>query len=140
MFVSDDEKFEIKTVDGEEGIYFTKKEDPSSGGQNPINPEPSNPEQPTNPEPSNPEQPTNPEPSNPEQPTNPEPTTPEQPTNPEPTNQEQKEEVSTTVTETAGENLVSPKTADCNTIFACTVLIVDMLLASIYFYKKSKRQ
>ena len=41
---------------------------------------------------------------------------------------------------TAGENLVSPKTADCNTIFACTVLIVDMLLASIYFYKKSKRQ
>ena len=151
VFVSDDEKFEIKTVDGEEGIYFTKKEDPSSGGQNPINPEPSNPEQPTNPEPTTPEQPTNPEPttpeqptnpepSNPEQPTNPEPTTPEQPTNPEPTNQEQKEEVSTTVTETAGENLVSPKTADCNTIFACTVLIVDMLLASIYFYKKSKRQ
>ena len=140
VFVSDDETFEIKTVDGEEGIYFTKKEDSSSGGQNPINPEPSNPEQPTNPEPSNPEQPTNPEPSNPEQPTNPEPTTPEQPTNPEPTNQEQKEEVSTTVTETAGENLVSPKTADCNTIFACTVLIVDMLLASIYFYKKSKRQ
>ena len=129
VFVSDDEKFEIKTVDGEEGIYFTKKEDPSSGGQNPIDPEPSNPEQPTNPEPSNPEQPTNPEP-----------TTPEQPTNPEPTNPEQKEEVSTTVTETAGENLVSPKTADCNTIFACTVLIVDMLLASIYFYKKSKRQ
>ena len=35
VFVSDDEKFEIKTVDGEEGIYFTKKEDPSSGGQNP---------------------------------------------------------------------------------------------------------
>ena len=140
VFVSDDEKFESKTVDGEEGIYFTKKEDPSSGGQNPINPEPSNPEQPTNPEPTTPEQPTNPEPSNPEQPTNPEPTTPEQPTNPEPTNQEQKEEVSTTVTETAGENLVSPKTADCNTIFACTVLIVDMLLASIYFYKKSKRQ
>ena len=107
MFVSDDEKFEIKTVDGEEGIYFTKKEDPSSGGQNPINPEPSN---------------------------------PEQPTNQEPTNPEQKEEVSTTVTETAGESLVSPKTADCNTIFACTVLIVDMLLASVYFYKKSKRQ
>ena len=129
VFVSDDEKFEIKTVDGEEGIYFTKKEDPSSGGENPINPEPSNPEQPTNPEPTTPEQPTNPEP-----------TTPEQPTNPEPSNPEQKEEVSTTVTETAGENLVSPKTADCNTIFACTVLIVDMLLASIYFYKKSKRQ
>ena len=161
VFVSDDEKFEIKTVDGEEGIYFTKKEDPSSGGQNPINPEPSNPEQPTNPEPSNPEpsnpepsnpeqptnpepsnpeQPTNPEPSNPEQPTNPEPSNPEQPTDPEPTTPEQKEEVSTTVTETAGENLVSPKTADDNTIFACTVLIVDMLLASIYFYKKSKRQ
>ena len=162
VFVSDDEKFEIKTVDGEEGIYFTKKEDPSSGGQNPINPEPSNPEQPTNPEPSNPEQPANPEPSNPEQPTNPEPSNPEQPTNPEPsnpeqpanpepsnpeqptnqepTNPEQKEEVSTTVTETAGESLVSPKTADCNTIFACTVLIVDMLLASVYFYKKSKRQ
>mgnify|MGYP003290389265 CR=1 FL=1 len=162
VFVSDDEKFEIKTVDGEEGIYFTKKEDSSSGGQNPINPEPSNPEQPTNPEPSNPEQPTNPEPSNPEQPTNPEPSNSEQPTNPEPSNPEQptnpepsnpeqptdpesttpeqKEEVSTTVTETAGENLVSPKTADCNTIFACTVLIVDMLLASIYFYKKSKRQ
>ena len=140
VFVSDDETFEIKTVDGEEGIYFTKKEDSSSGGQNPINPEPSNPEQPTNPEPSNPEQPTNPEPSNPEQPTNPEPTTPEQPTKPEPTTPEQKEEVSTTATEIAGENLVSPKTADCNTIFACTVLIVDMLLASIYFYKKSKRQ
>ncbi len=156
VFVSDDEKFEIKTVDGEEGIYFTRKEDPSSGGQNPINPEPSNPEQPTNPEPStpepsnpeqptnpepsNPEQPSNPEPSNPEQPTNPEPSNPEQPTDPEPTTPEQKEEVSTTVTETAGENLVSPKTADCNTIFACTVLIVDMLLASIYFYKKSKRQ
>ena len=167
VFVSDDEKFEIKTIDGEEGIYFTKKEDPSSGGQNPMdpepsnpeqptnpepsNPEPSNPEQPTNPEPSNPEQPTNPEPSNPEQPTNPEPSNPEQPANPEPSNPEQptdpkpttpeqKEEVSTTVTETAGENLVSPKTADCNTIFACIVLIVDMLLASIYFYKKSKRQ
>ena len=102
VFVSDDEKFEIKTVDGEEGIYFTKKEDSSSGGQNPTNPE--------------------------------------QPTNPEPTNPEQKEDVSTTVTETAGESLVSPKTADCNTIFACTVLIVDMLLASVYFYKKSKRQ
>ena len=151
VFVSDDETFEIKTVDGEEGIYFTKKEDSSSGGQNPIDPEPSNPEQPTNPEPSNPEQPTNlepttpeqptnPEPTNPEQPTNPEPTTPEQPTKPEPTTPEQKEEVSTTATEIAGENLVSPKTADCNTIFACTVLIVDMLLASIYFYKKSKRQ
>ena len=140
VFVSDDETFEIKTVDGEEGIYFTKKEDSSSGGQNPINPEPSNQEQPKNPEPSNPEQPTNPEPSNPEQPTNPEPTTPEQPTKPEPTTPEQKEEVSTTATEIAGENLVSPKTADCNTIFACTVLIVDMLLASIYFYKKSKRQ
>lgn len=146
VFVSDDEKFEIKTVDGEEGIYFTKKEDSSSGGQNPTNPEPSNPEQPANPEPSNPEQPSNPEPSNPEQPTNPEPSNPEQPTNPEPSNPEQpttpeqKEGVSTTVTETAGESLVSPKTADCNTIFACTVLIVDMLLASVYFYKKSKRQ
>lgn len=123
VFVSDDEKFEIKTVDGEGGIYFTKKEDSSSGGQNPTNPEPSNPEQPTNPEPSNPE-----------------PSNPEQSTKPEPTNPEQKEEVSTTVTETAGESLVSPKTADDNTIFACTVLIVDMLLASVYFYKKSKRQ